>query len=107
MPGTGAGLTVPGTLRPPNPKKLLLSVWPEATVPVVVRSLRQADLSISAPATASCSMSRQAVAPGLLVVAAPVEVDAAVPLAAAMTAVATTTAAAAAAVSDLGGVLMV
>src|SRR4051794_30834760 len=63
MPGTPDGLSAPGTLRRPNPVKLLGSLWPFFTVPAVVRSARQAASSRSAPGTVSCSMPRQAGGP--------------------------------------------
>src|SRR3954469_17885462 len=74
MPGTADGLTAPRTLRPPKPRKPLLSVWPVPTVPVVVRSLRQAASNRSAPGTVSCSMPRQPVGPVLVRVVAWAEV---------------------------------
>src|SRR3954451_23569899 len=103
MPGTADGLTAPRTLRPPKPRKPLLSVWPVPTVPVVVRSLRQAASNRSAPGTVSRSMPRQPVGPVLGRVAAWAEG----PPGAALMAVAMTAAVAAAAVSDLGSVFMV
>src|SRR4051794_4744183 len=99
MPGTADGLTAPRTLRPPKPRKPLLSVWPVPTVPVVVRSLRQAASNRSAPGTVSRSMPRQPVGPVLVRVAAWAEV----PPAAAIMAVAMSAAGGAAAGGGVGG----
>src|SRR5215213_5092980 len=102
MPGTAAGATVPGTLSPPKPANSLLSVWPVGSVPVVVRSPRQAASRRSAPGIVSCVMPRQ------LGGALPGGVDAwaAVPLGEPTIVVAMTAAAQAAPVTDLGKFVM-